>query len=356
MLAGGSNGPEDIRAALSQAAKDGQNLWEENRDLQRIQMAIGQLESETKIRSVGNRLANRCKNAASCLTTYEMLIDRRAQLTTRLNNGLQFVAMLQNSLISERLFNWKNQQKLAQVGFPFENRDQCLDEIQKEFEFLAEQNWQLRTFACYQHDFVKRGPQLNDNNAQTCAQNISAIMDQLSKLLCMLVSQSFVVTVQPDPVLKTQHKFGTEVQDAKLLSSGQLSEKDIKTVGSISNDFEKMMMDEKGHMAAKFNNSETHTHRPSKANSKNLMCVDNVPTLNGHCSWVTRLRCTRGNLWQRASAPSGCDIQHVAWQELGEVIRYKFSLFTGARRPLSDSDLNYLYEKFFVSTRKTSNQ
>lgn len=28
-----------------------------------------------------------------------------------------------------------------------------------------------------------------------------------------------------------------------------------KTVGSISNDYEKMTMDERGHMAAKFNNS-----------------------------------------------------------------------------------------------------
>ncbi|CAJ0936864.1 unnamed protein product, partial [Mesorhabditis belari] len=423
MLAGGSNGPEDIRAALSQAVKDAQNLWEENRDLQgrfvndlgelqRIQMAIGQLESEQRSDQLQQARQSMQEMQRRASQLYEMLIDRRAQLTTRLNNGLQFVAMLQNSLISERLFNWKNQQKLAQVGFPFENRDQCLDEIQKEFEFLAEQNWQLRTFACYQHDFVKRGPQLNDNNAQTCAQNISAIMDQLSKLLCMLVSQSFVVTVQPDPVLKTQHKFGTEVrlligdtlgirqnlvntnvtvkiiaeEDAKLLSTGQLSEKDIKTVGSISNDFEKMMMDEKGHMAAKFNNSKltriAHRKQPPRSaaeqrNNPTSAATDQKYALLFHISpfqlgnlgkfdvWTMSLPLmvtVHGSqdcdaqgaiLWQRAfstvnRAQSGCDIQHVAWQELGEVIRYKFSLFTGARRPLSDSDLNYLYEKFFV--------
>jgi hypothetical protein len=44
-------------------------------------------------------------------------------------------------------------------------------------------------------------------------------------------------------------------EEAKMLSTGQISEKDIKTVGSISNDFEKLTLDERNHMAAKFNNS-----------------------------------------------------------------------------------------------------
>lgn len=69
----------------------------------------------------------------------------------------------------------------------------------------------------------------------------------------MLISQSFVVTIQPDSVLKTQHKFLTEVQlligdklgikqhlvntnvtimiiteeDAHMLSTAQTSQKDM---------------------------------------------------------------------------------------------------------------------------------
>lgn len=69
----------------------------------------------------------------------------------------------------------------------------------------------------------------------------------------MLVSQSFVVSVQPDPVLKTQHKFVAEVrlligdklgikqhlvntnvtvkivaeEEARMLSVSQLAEKDM---------------------------------------------------------------------------------------------------------------------------------
>jgi len=40
-----------------------------------------------------------------------------------------------------------------------------------------------------------------------------------------------------------------------MLGTGQINEKDIKIVGSISNDLEKLILDERGHMSAKFNNS-----------------------------------------------------------------------------------------------------
>ncbi|CAD6191339.1 unnamed protein product [Caenorhabditis auriculariae] len=58
-------------------------------------------------------------------------------------------------------------------------------------------------------------------------------------------------------------------------------------------------------------------------------------------------------LWQRAFAsvtrsPGSTDISAVAWSDLAITLRNKFSLFTGARRPLSDTDLNYLSEKILV--------
>lgn len=97
------------------------------------------------------------------------------------------------------------------------------------------------------------GPQLNDNFAQSHITNLSAVQDSLTKLLCMLVSQSFVIAVQPEPVLKTQHKFLAEVrlligdklgikqhlvntnvtvriiaeEEARLLSTAQIAEKDV---------------------------------------------------------------------------------------------------------------------------------
>ncbi|CAD6191338.1 unnamed protein product [Caenorhabditis auriculariae] len=299
-----TEGMAELQTALGEASKQTHQLWEENKDLQgrfvndlselqRIQLAITQLENERRtdqLQHARHSLAEVQRRASSI---YEMLTAKRADIVKKLNDGTNFVALLQNQLITERLFEWKNRQKLAQVGLVFDDRDATLDEIQIEFEFLAEQNWQLHMFTCWMLDLLRRGPQLNDNNAQTTAANMSTLMDQLTKLLFMLVSQSFVVSVQPEPVLKTQHKFVTEVrlligeklgirqhlvntnvtvkiiaeEEAKQLSSTHVNHKDIKTVGTISNDFEKMTMDERNHMAAKFNNSKLTriAHRKTSA-------------------------------------------------------------------------------------------
>lgn len=226
----------------------------------------------------------------------------------------------------------------------------------------------------------------------------------------MLVSQSFVVSVQPEPVLKTQHKFVTEVRlligdklgirqhmvnttvtakiiaedEAKMLSSTQLHHKDIKVVGSISNDFEKMTMDERGHLAAKFNNSKltriAHRKPPPKCNSELKIC-SNTPAatdqkyallfnispfqlgnLGKFDVWTLSLPLmvtVHGSqdcdaqgaiLWHRAFSnvarnPGALDNSVAAWDDLAVVLRHKFALFTGARRMLSDSDLAYLKEK-----------
>ena len=39
---------------------------------------------------------------------------------------------------------------------------------------------------------------------------ITSIIEKLTKFLCVLISQSFIVSVQPEPVVKTQHKFIAE--------------------------------------------------------------------------------------------------------------------------------------------------
>jgi hypothetical protein len=60
-------------------------------------------------------------------------------------------------------------------------------------------------------------------------------------------------------------------------------------------------------------------------------------------------------LWQRAFSPVtrtsvNEDISAVSWQDLSQVLRHKFSLFTGTHRPLNDSDLAYLAEKLLIQT------
>lgn len=46
---------------------------------------------------------------------YEQLTEKRQLLVKKLNDGLNYIAYLQNILITERLYEWKNRQKLAQV-------------------------------------------------------------------------------------------------------------------------------------------------------------------------------------------------------------------------------------------------
>ncbi|VDP26686.1 unnamed protein product, partial [Heligmosomoides polygyrus] len=261
-------------------------------EISRIQQAIAQLEREHRQDQLQHARHSMTEMQRRASQLYSVLTTKREEIVKKLNDGTNFVALLQNQLISDRLFDWKNRQKLAQVGVPFDNRD-----------FLAEQNWQLHMFASWTLDLLTRGPQINDNHAHSTASNLTTLADQLTKLLFMLISQSFVVSVQPEPVLKTQHKFVTEVrlligdklgirqhlvntnvtvkiiaeEEAKLLSSTQMNHKDIKTVGSISNDYEKMTMDERGHMAAKFNNSKltriAHRKPPPKGATADMKSV-----------------------------------------------------------------------------------
>ncbi|KAI1708376.1 STAT protein, DNA binding domain-containing protein [Ditylenchus destructor] len=381
-------------------------------ELQRFQLAINQLEQEGRHDQLSQARQSMCDMQRRASQLYEQLTDRRVNLVKRLNDGVQQIAMLQNHLISERLLDWKNRQKLSQIGVLFDNREILLDDIQMEFEMLAENNWQLRTLGWFLNE---RSPQLSDNTAQTHITNLSTVLENLTKLLCMLVSQSFVVVVQPDPVLKTQHKFIAEVrlligdklgikqhlvntnvtvkiiaeEEAKILSMGQISEKDIKTVGSISNEFEKLTLDEKGHMAAKFNNSKltriAHRKPPPKGmqtecktplmiqtatDQKYALLFHITPFQLGNLGkfdvWTLSLPLmvtVHGSqdcdaqgviLWQRAfssvnrTSMGSDDVAAVSWSDLSQVLRHKFSLFTGAHRALSESDLNYLAEKLIV--------
>ncbi|KAL3076275.1 hypothetical protein niasHS_013546 [Heterodera schachtii] len=410
-----SSSAEQQRTVLVRLTKECQTLWEDNKDTQgrfvndvaelhRVQLAISQLEAEQQhdhLKHLQQQMIEMQRRAGHL---YEQLTECRANLVHRLNDGVKLIAIMQTHLISERLLEWKNSQKLAQIGVSFEQREQILDEIQSEFEVLAENNWTLRACACWQLDLLKRSPRLNDTTVQTHISNLNYILETLTKLLCMLVTQSFVVAVQPDPVLKTQHKFVAEVrlligerlgikqqlintnvtvkiiaeEEAKLLSTGQLNEKDIKTVGSISNDFEKLMLDERGHMASKFNNSKlsriAHRKPPAKgslqSNQSAQTATDQKYALLFHITpfqlgnlgkfdvWTLSLPIMDCDaqaviLWQRAFSSvnrtnASDDVLVVSWTDLSQVLRHKFSLFTGAHRPLNESDLAYLGDKLGI--------
>ena len=97
------------------------------------------------------------------------------------------------------------------------------------FETLADSIWKLRTLSSWQMDLLKQSPLPNDQvyericfsvnlwnlfeNFQSLPKQITvitSIIEKLTKFLCVLISQSFIVSVQPEPVVKTQHKFIAE--------------------------------------------------------------------------------------------------------------------------------------------------
>uniref|UniRef100_A0A0N5CAF2 Signal transducer and activator of transcription n=1 Tax=Strongyloides papillosus TaxID=174720 RepID=A0A0N5CAF2_STREA len=410
----------DLRSQLLPITNDCQILWQENKDLQgrfvndlaelqRYQCCISQLTNEGRRDQLETAQQAMMKAQKKASHLYQQLTDKRTALINKLNVGLQTVAQHQNRLISSRLFDWKNRQKLQQVGYSFENKEQMLDEIQQDFEFLADHSWQLRTFTSWLIDLLGRGPQLNDNVAQTFITSLNSVFENLTKLLCMLVSQSFVVAHQPDPVLKTQHKFMTEVrlligdrlgvkqqlvnanvtvtiiaeEEARQLSIGEIFVKDIKSVGNISNDYEKLTLDDKGHMSARFNNSKltriAHRKPPPKAFQAETKTIPQTATdqkyaLLFHISmfqlgnlgnfdvWALSLPImvtVHGSqdcdaqaviLWHRAFGSvnretTSEEIKNVSWVDLSHILKRKFTLFTGCGRELSDCDTNYLAEK-----------
>uniref|UniRef100_A0A0K0E9H8 Signal transducer and activator of transcription n=1 Tax=Strongyloides stercoralis TaxID=6248 RepID=A0A0K0E9H8_STRER len=410
----------DLSSQLLPITNDCQILWEENKDLQerfvndlgelqRYQYCISQLKNEGRTDQLEAAEQAMMKIQKKASQLYQQLTDKRTSLVNKLNVGLQIVAQHQNRLISSRLFDWKNRQKLQQVGCPFDNKEQMLDEIQHDFELLADQSWQLRTFTTWLIDLLGRSPQLNDNVAETYINSLNSVYENFTKLLCMLVSQSFIVVYQPDPVLKTQHKFTTEVRlligdklgvkqqlvntnvtvtiiaedEARQLCIGEILIKDLKSVGNISNNQDKLTLDDKGHMSARFNNSKltkiAHRKPPPKAfQTDSKMSVqtasDQKYALLFHISifqlgnlgnfdvWTLSLPImvtVHGSqdcdaqaviLWHRAFSSinretSFDDVKNVSWADLSHILKKKFTLFTGCTRELNDSDIGYLAEK-----------
>jgi signal transducer and activator of transcription 5B len=148
-------------------------------------------------------------------------------------------------------------------------------------------------------------------------------------------------------------------------------------------------MDEKAHMSAKFNNSKltriAHRKPPPKGmqndcktpmpqtatDQKYALLFHITPFQLGNLGkfdvWTLSLPLmvtVHGSqdcdaqgviLWQRAFSSvnrtnMGDDVAMASWNDLSQVLRHKFSLFTGAHRPLSDADLAYLAEKLIIPT------
>lgn len=158
---------KEIKTALNELTKQCHSLWEENKDMQgrfvndlaelhRMQLAINEVEREKRFFGllffkknlvvISGRKFDLCRvdelsrvrqkmreMQAAASQLYSSLMEKRNCIVQKLNDGVHNVAVLQNHLISDRLYAWKDRQKLLQTGVPFDKRERLLDSIQKEY-------------------------------------------------------------------------------------------------------------------------------------------------------------------------------------------------------------------------------
>lgn len=96
----------ELQQALSDVSKQCHQLWEENKDLQgrfvnelgelqRIQLAISQLESENKLDQALMAKNSMVELQRRATTLYEVLIAKRGEIVVKLNDGTNYATMLQ---------------------------------------------------------------------------------------------------------------------------------------------------------------------------------------------------------------------------------------------------------------------
>lgn len=77
---------------------------------------------------------------------------------------------------------------------------------------MAEELWQLRTYAVWMKEHLEQAPNLPDNNVSDCLGVLTPIGNVLTRELDGLVRDSFIVSKQPNVVLKQHNKFNAETR------------------------------------------------------------------------------------------------------------------------------------------------
>uniref|UniRef100_A0A5S6QMM1 Signal transducer and activator of transcription n=1 Tax=Trichuris muris TaxID=70415 RepID=A0A5S6QMM1_TRIMR len=342
---------------------------------------------------------------------YEKLLDSRKALLSSLKRSVELVIAARCLLVDDALQEWKRRQKMAQIGLLFEREEELLDQIAERFEYIAEEVWTLLTVAQWFSELLEQSPKLPDQNVPQCLAMSQQILSALTDELRAIVHSSFIVSKQPNVVLKQHNKFNAEArlligdklgikffnvkvsvklvgeEQARSLEEGVVSLPDAPTVAKIGisslseseKDSQEVNLEverESKRVKAVFK-SKLLKVDPRKSVCKNAddqqvpVCERNYALLFT-CSpfkmggvlfdnvWALSLPVkltVHGSqerlshamiLWNHAFSPAKTPFNipdAVEWNQLAEALRYKFKYQTGATRPLSKSDLDYLAEK-----------
>ncbi|KRZ36233.1 Signal transducer and activator of transcription 1 [Trichinella pseudospiralis] len=339
---------------------------------------------------------------------YELLSQARKALISTLKKSTESIENLRKQLIDGALREWKHRQKLSQIGYSFEEADELLDRIGKSFESLAEEVWTILTITFWFIELLEQTPKLPDNNVSKCLPAVESIRSLLIDELKMIIQKSFIVSKQPNVVLKQHNKFNAEVRllvgdklgikffnvkvtvklisedQAQSLEDGTTSAFDATTVAKIGisslseaeKDFQEENLEverQSKRVKATFKSKllKVDSRKPMSKNVEIPVCERNYALLftctmfkMGDITFdsIWALSCpvkltVHGSqerlsqamiLWNHAFAPAENPFnipKAVEWSQLAEALKYKFKCQTGATRPLSDAHLKYIAGK-----------
>uniref|UniRef100_A0A914VAQ1 STAT transcription factor DNA-binding domain-containing protein n=1 Tax=Plectus sambesii TaxID=2011161 RepID=A0A914VAQ1_9BILA len=396
-------------------------LYQECKDLkqrmvnedQYIQKLLAFIQPRMQV-SNGMGMHPKVQEAQQILTQRQQILnnlrepyDRKmAELINALTTGHDQLSHMQSELFNGQLEEFKTCQMRAQAGAPFNDKEERIGRLKQALETIAKHNIQLRQCAAWMLTLLQT---TNDNQDQGYIMNMDRILTELERLFNELISRSFIVTGQPDAVLKTGHKIGTELrlliaeslgiqpqldlaritvkiiyeETAQQLTARTANVADVKEVGKISIPVEnmdyatrivtfknsKLTSVDKRNQAAKGgakNVAETGDEKLAAARKYALLfqfspldvgtrpgkvelwTVSNPLMVTVHTTQVCLAHAAIS--WHHAFAPvnltsTNVEAMAVSCPHMKQMLSYKFTQYTGARRTLSDSDLNYLLDK-----------
>uniref|UniRef100_A0A914X6T4 SH2 domain-containing protein n=1 Tax=Plectus sambesii TaxID=2011161 RepID=A0A914X6T4_9BILA len=339
---------------------------------------------------------------------WAQLRDRRATLVKKIHQGTQL--LLQNELnVIYQLQFWKNKQKTAQIGAPFDQKDADLDRIHADFDRLFDHISELRKFSIWLiGKLEEKLPMNNQEEIQNFITHLTDVIEQLNMLYRTLIDRILLVSQQPEPVLKTQRKINpvelhflaadklgirqqldkatiwvdivTEEVARQLCAGGDVNLTDIKTIGTLSNEKEKSIQNKKRQMTVQFGNSKLlNVERRAPSGVKGNQCskkeqkyvllfrcsplkIEHIGEINLWTLSLPVVVSVHGSqdcelyltiFWQRAFGSIDYhdgneeDTLTVPWPHLSQAIVHQFMSFTGAKVPLSETAMEYVAEKLF---------
>ncbi|XP_060571186.1 signal transducer and activator of transcription 5A-like isoform X2 [Ruditapes philippinarum] len=177
--------------------------------IQQQPQSANRTELETKFKQEKEEMDRQLLSAA------QQILQQRLSLASKHNDTLGMLDKLTKRVVDDELIAWRQKQKLALNGAPFDTS--MIDVLQKWCEVLADLIWRNR-MQIIKVDLLRQQLPIDIPQGQTDLQpDLNRIV---TGLLSSLVTSTFIVEQQPPQVLKKDSRFTATV---RLLVGGKLN-------------------------------------------------------------------------------------------------------------------------------------